>query len=92
MMSLGTPWPAFIAGCEALPTSSRDWLMGWMEKGASRSACNGFTASQKVMREVWEQRDVAGAIQNPESGISNRGKVYSWVDVLREGKFWLMLY
>jgi arginine metabolism regulation protein II len=66
--------------------------MGWMEKGASRAACNGFTASQKVMREVWEQRDVVRAIQDPESGISNRGKVYSWVDVLREGKFWLMLY
>ncbi|KAH7084593.1 fungal-specific transcription factor domain-containing protein [Paraphoma chrysanthemicola] len=90
--SPGTPWPAFIAGCEALSVSTRECLMEWMQKGASLSASNGFTSSQKIMREVWEQRDAARSIQDPESGISKRGEVYSWVNVLREGKFWLMLY
>lgn len=63
-----------------------------MEKGANRSAFNGFTASQQVMRKVWEQRDAARVIPDPENGMSKRGKAYSWVDVLRESKVWLMLY
>lgn len=96
----GTPWPAFIAGAEAMSVTSRDWLMGWMQKGALQSAFNGFTASQQVMREVWDQRDRANKnMQNnasspPEqrSTGKKRKEVYSWVDVLREGNFWLMLY
>lgn len=98
--SPGTPWPAFIAGAEAISVTSRDWLMGWMQKGAMQSAFNGFTASQQVMREVWDQRDRANksmekdASSPPEqrSTGKKRKDVYSWVDVLREGNFWLMLY
>lgn len=91
----GTPWPAFIAGCEALSSSSRRWLLAWMQKGASQSAFNGFTSSQKVMQEVWEQQDSLNSfsdmVDEPKPG-QIKGQVYSWVDILREGKFWLMLY
>ena len=85
--TLGTPWPAFIAGCEAMSSSSRDWFMKWMQKGAERSAFNGFTQTQQVMREVWERRDAAG-----NTASHKRGEVYSWVDVLQEGRLWVMLY
>lgn len=96
----GTPWPAFIAGAEAMSTTSRDWLMGWMQKGAMCSAFNGFTASQQVMREVWEQRDrfeksmEKDARSPPEQRLTGKRRkdAYSWVDVSREGNFWLMLY
>jgi len=96
----GTPWPAFIAGAEAMSTTSRDWLMGWMQKGAMQSAFNGFTASQQVMREVWEQRDrVDKSMEKdvrspPEQRLTGKRRkdAYSWVDVSREGNFWLMLY
>jgi arginine metabolism regulation protein II len=100
MKSSGTPWPAFVAGSEAMSVSARDWLMSWMQKGASQSAFNGFTASQQVMREVWEHRDrVARSSEKdpyspPEFRTSSKKRkdVYSWVDVLRDGSFWLMLY
>jgi arginine metabolism regulation protein II len=90
--SPGTPWPAFIAGCEALTPSAREWLMVWIQKGAERSSFNGFTSVQGIMREVWEQRDAATMAQRPKSGISKEAKICSWVDILREGKIWLMLY
>lgn len=91
----GTPWPAFIAGCEAMSTSSRSWFLAWMQKGASQSAFNGFTFSQKVMQEVWEQQDTSKRLSEKtrEQNTGNRkGQTCSWVDILREGKFWLMLY
>ncbi|KAJ8111482.1 hypothetical protein OPT61_g5933 [Boeremia exigua] len=98
--SSGTPWPAFIAGAEAMSVTARDWLMSWMQKAAMESALNGFTTPQQVMREVWEQRDRAdknmdkglGSPSEQRSTGKKRKDVYSWVDVLREGNFWLMLY
>lgn len=98
--SPGTPWPAFIAGSEAMSVTARDWLMSWMQKGAMQSAFNGFTTSQQVMREVWDHRDRMdkSVDKDPNSPLEQRnpGKkrkdAYSWVDVLREGNFWLMLY
>lgn len=98
--SSGTPWPAFIAGSEAMSVTARDWLMRWMQRGAGQSAFNGFTTSQQVMHEVWDHRDKAekSTEKDPKSPSEQRntGKkrkdVYSWVDVLREGNFWLMLY
>lgn len=100
VQSPGTPWPAFIAGSEAMSKNSRDWLMDWMQKGAMQSAFNGFTTSQQVMREVWERRDLAAksvdkdtnSPSDQRSAVKKRKNIYSWVDVLREGNFWLMLY
>lgn len=91
----GTPWPAFIAGCEAMSHSSRKWLLAWMQKGEHYSASNGFTSSQKAMKEVWERRDATDInTLNQKAGNSpqSKGEVYSWVDVLREGNIWLMLF
>lgn len=98
--SPGTPWPAFIAGSEAMSPTARDWLMSWMQKKALQSAFNGFTTSQQVMREVWQHRDRLDkdTEKNPTSlpelrpSGKRRKDVYSWVDVLREGNIWLMLY
>lgn len=98
--SPGTPWPAFIAGSEAMSMTARDWLMKWMQKGAAQSAFNGFTTSQHVMREVWDYRDryaknIDTDSSNPpelRAPAKKRKEVYSWVDVLREANSWLMLY
>jgi arginine metabolism regulation protein II len=91
----GTPWPAFIAGCEAISTPSRDRYIKWLQKGALHSAFNGFASSQQVMRRVWERRDTGNKAPeevNMQIPSHNKGDVYSWVDVLREENFWLMLY
>jgi arginine metabolism regulation protein II len=98
--SPGTPWPAFIAGCEAMSPTARDWLLGWTQNGAMQSTFNGFSTSVQVMREVWFQRDsIDKKIEKDQRGSSeqptpnrSRKDVYSWVDVLREGNFWPMLY
>jgi arginine metabolism regulation protein II len=91
----GTPWPAFIAGCEAISTPSRDRFIKWLRKGALHSAFNGFASSQQVMQQVWERRDIgnkASEESNMHIPSHNKGDIYSWVDVLREENFWLMLY
>ncbi|KAH7391989.1 fungal-specific transcription factor domain-containing protein [Phaeosphaeria sp. MPI-PUGE-AT-0046c] len=90
--SPGTPWPAFIAGCEALSPSAREWLMDWLKRGEERSIFSGFTSAQQIMRKVWEQRDAARMAQRSDSGIAKEAIIHSWVDILREGKIWLMLY
>lgn len=98
--SPGTPWPAFIAGSEAMVVTARDWLMGWMQRGEKQSAFDGFTTSQQVMRKVWDYRDRTNknTEEHPNSppqlrtSGEKRKDVFSWVDVLREGHSWLMLY
>jgi arginine metabolism regulation protein II len=50
--TIGTPWPAFIAGCEAMSLESQQWLSDWIENAASRSKSSGFLDSQQVMRRV----------------------------------------
>jgi arginine metabolism regulation protein II len=98
----GTPWPAFIAGSEAMSMTARDWFAGWMQKGAMQSAFNGFSTATQVMRKVWDHRDgineetetnSSGSSQQQTSGRKKEKKnVYSWVDALREDNFWPMLY
>jgi arginine metabolism regulation protein II len=99
--SPGTPWPAFIAGSEAMSVTTRDWFAGWMQKGAMQSAFNGFSTAAQVMRKVWDHRDgINEAIetnssessQQQSSGKKKKKNVYSWVDVLREDNYWPMLY
>ena len=98
--SPGTPWPAFIAGSEAMSTMAREWLMNWTQKGGAQSAFNGFTTSAQVMRQVWDHRDRTSKSAQEDSRGSpdqrssgkKRKDVYSWVDVLQEGNFWPMLY
>jgi arginine metabolism regulation protein II len=96
----GTPWAAFIAGCEAVSPVSRNWLLEWMEKGSKQSAFHGFTASQHIMREVWERRDAAdkttenhsGSVGNHRYSSHKKSEICTWVDVLRSSNTWLMLY
>jgi arginine metabolism regulation protein II len=98
--SPGTPWPAFIAGSEAMSVTARDWFAGWMQKGAMQSAFNGFSTAAQVMRKVWDHRDgineetetnMSGSSQQQSSGKKKKN-VYSWFDVLREDNYWPMLY
>ena len=65
----GTPFPAFVAGCEAMSQTSRSWLLGWMQRGESMSAFSGFASSQWVMRKVWEGRD-SGVVRDADQGLT----------------------
>ena len=97
--TMGTPWPAFMAGCEAMTSSNRDWIVSWLEKRSSSPAA-GYRSCVKIMREVWLRREAATAAQDAEKGdhLSRKqsrkkaDRKCTWIHILREHKCWPMLY
>ena len=98
--TVGTFWPAFMAGCEATTESTRTWLSAWLEKRAHNSPTAGNRSSIQTMCQVWRRRDASIAAEHPDEA-RNEGRTRSqrksdmkctWVDVLRDEKCWPMLY
>lgn len=100
MTGPGTPWPCFIAGCEAMQTASQDWLLNWMERASGLLASDGVRDALDIMREVWKRRDAANATTahgriNRNNGDQSQKRTElecTWVDILCERKSWLMLF
>ncbi|KAL8636767.1 MAG: hypothetical protein Q9228_005875 [Teloschistes exilis] len=98
--TVGTVWPAFMAGCEAMTEASRVWLKDWLEKSLRQLPTAGSQASIRIMCHVWRRRDAAMAAEHAdESGYKSKARSHkqadsrcSWVDVLREENQWPMLY
>ncbi|KAL8960247.1 MAG: hypothetical protein Q9193_003015 [Seirophora villosa] len=98
--TIGTPWPAFMAGCEAMTTSKRNWIVSWLEKSSKKLLTAGHRSCIDIMREVWHRRDAAMATHNAEKHECNnrtpsRKKAdmkCTWIHVLRDKKYWPMLY
>ncbi|KAL8819700.1 MAG: hypothetical protein Q9223_001919 [Gallowayella weberi] len=98
--TLGTIWPAFIAGCEAMTESSRNWLCTWLEKSSNFAPAKGNSSIVRILQTVWHKRDaMAGTESRKESGQKSRSRSqkradtnYTWVHVLRDERFWPMLY
>lgn len=96
----GTPWPAFVAGCEAMNSANQYWIITWLEGRLKNSPTAPFRSCVEVMREVWRRRDAAVALHDADKGDDgsrnrSRKKADShctWVHVLREKKYWPMLY
>lgn len=53
----GTPWPAFVAGCEAITPPRRQALKDWFERAQAKCGLPVFTRAKNLMMEVWEKRD-----------------------------------
>lgn len=98
--TMGTPWPAFMAGCEAMSTSKRNWIISWLEKSSKKLLTAGHRSCIDIMREVWHRRDGATATHDAEKHECNnrtpsRQKAdmkCTWIHVLRDKKYWPMLY
>lgn len=98
--TVGTVWPAFMAGCEAMTEASRVWLKDWLEKSLRQLPIAGSQASIRIMCQVWRKRVAAMAAEHAdESGHKSKARSHkqadsrcSWVDVLREENQWPMLY
>ena len=97
--TVGTPWPAFMAGCEAMTSGSREWIVSWLGKRSDLPTA-GHRSCIDVMREVWLRREAASAVQDIEKG-DHRSRNQSrkkadmkctWIHVLRDQKYWPMLY
>ena len=97
--TVGTPWPAFMAGCEAMTSADRSWIISWLEKSSKKSPKAGFRSCVEVMREVWRRRDAAVATHADKDDHDSRSRSRkkadtncTWISVLRDKKCWPMLY
>ena len=98
--TVGTLWPAFMAGCEAMTEATRAWLTAWLEKSAQKLPAARNHSSIQIMRQVWRRRDAATATEHADEarhGVKSRSQrkaqmKCSWVHVSRDEKYWPMLY
>lgn len=95
----GSAWPAFIAGCEAKSRRNRKYIMSWLDKGFEKCGLEYFGASRRIMKEVWERQDQPTPLMDPGSDGSSQSRPqksasyqHTWVDVLREKDYWVMLF
>ncbi len=96
----GTPWPAFMAGCEAMTSANRTWIISWLEKSSERSPTASFRSCGDIMQEVWRRRDAAMGTYVTDNGdydSRNRSRKKgdmncTWVHVVRDKQLWPMLY
>ncbi|KAF2210699.1 hypothetical protein CERZMDRAFT_6503, partial [Cercospora zeae-maydis SCOH1-5] len=92
----GTPWPAFIAGCEAETPERRDRLVNWLSKAALMTGFHSYEQARDLLLAVWARRqknqldfDAEASPDEPDDH-SPGSLTTSWVEVCREQKIWLM--
>ncbi|KAL2419245.1 hypothetical protein ABEF95_002813 [Exophiala dermatitidis] len=89
--NVGTPWPAFIAGCEACSAVQRKVLGDWIQHGLLTYGSYGFRAAKDMMDVLWNERDEE-ATKSPEDLLaSGRTHQSSWIGLSKEHQLWLML-
>ncbi|RDW72306.1 Zn(II)2Cys6 transcription factor [Aspergillus mulundensis] len=53
-------WPAFVAGCEATTSQSRQQIAEWLEKSTNSNGMLMFRVALKAMQKVWAARATPG--------------------------------
>ena len=87
----GTPWPAFIAGCEAISATHREALLSWLKKGVSQCGLYSFSMSINIMKEVWQLE--GSRVSDSPLGLRHNSPHYrTWVDISRAKNLWPMLF
>lgn len=76
----GAPWPVFMAGCEAMNDTQRDYFTNWMQSALDKTGFTRFQTMKAVMQEVWQRRD---------KNIG--GDSWTWMSILREKSLYVML-
>lgn len=90
----GTPWPAFIAGCEARSGSGREYLKSWLDKAFDSTGLQPYRVALNVMSEVWALKDFAATQSVPGSSSTPTGSAQianSWIEVCRSKEQWVVL-
>lgn len=91
MRGFGTPWPAFIAGCEAVSEHRRKVLKDWIHKALLTCGLYSFRAAEDMMEVLWTAWDDE-ADTTSEDSISSKPKTQlTWVSLSRDHHLWLML-
>ncbi|KIW77227.1 hypothetical protein Z517_09673 [Fonsecaea pedrosoi CBS 271.37] len=83
----GSPWPAFMAGCEALYPSQKEYLKGWFERAFAATGFTRLTVAKACMEEVWRRRDQpVGAFCT-----GSRDQTRTWERISKEQNLHLLL-
>lgn len=78
---LGTAWPVFIAGCEALTPSRREAFMRWLDKASIICGSAYFVTARNIMVNLWQDQD--GHL------TTNRGDpMPSWIEIVKQDQAW----
>ncbi|PPJ58558.1 hypothetical protein CBER1_06666 [Cercospora berteroae] len=91
----GTPWPAFLAGCEAETRERRDRLTNWLEKAASMTGFHSYEQARDLLQAVWTRREKSQLdldANTPAEHDPAGSLMTSWVEICREQKTWLMAF
>lgn len=82
-LSLGSIWPAFIAGCEAIDSKRRDAVLSWFDRAYASCGLTPIATARGIMVRLWERQDRC---------LGNRGeRVESWIEIVREEGVWPIL-
>jgi arginine metabolism regulation protein II len=78
----GSPWPAFLAGCEAMSSSQREYLSGWLQKSFDKTGFTRFRTIISCMHEVWKRQ---------EEALTMGKQDWTWIHVSKEQNLYVML-
>lgn len=82
----GSPWPSFIAGCEAMSTSQREYFKTWFDSAFELTGFTRFQTAKTCMIEVWQHRD---SLKRDRAATGD--VIYSWIHLLQEKRIHVML-
>ena len=96
-------WPLFMAGCEAIRPSDREFFANLTQRGVEQSGISSFKTAGDNMASVWKRRHrplqdpASPGVPRPRALSGSSTKLrgaplqWTWVDVLREGTTTLFL-
>ncbi|KAF5012029.1 hypothetical protein FDECE_1888 [Fusarium decemcellulare] len=87
----GTPWPAFIAGCESISESQRAQIMTWIDAAILKCGFGHHKTAKRVMTEVWRRQDTHLNAGHCASWQGKGTGLATWMEVCRDMRCWLVL-
>ncbi|KAL4749575.1 hypothetical protein BDW72DRAFT_213992 [Aspergillus terricola var. indicus] len=82
-INLGSAWPAFIAGCEAIGAARRKAMVSWLDWAYASCRLTPIATAKEIMQRLWTRQDAC---------LATRGEmVKSWIDLVREEEIWPLL-
>ena len=81
----GSPWPVFMAGCEAVAKPDREYFSEWLDRAFAKTGFDRFKTIKACMEEVWQKRD------HFSQGKGKGTQSITWVDICKEKHIYVLL-
>lgn len=81
----GEPWPAFMAGCEAMTKEKRDYFENWFKRAFDQTGFTRLVTARKCMYQVWERQD------RFVMGGDEMQRHWTWMDISKERNLYVLL-